>query len=300
MRILLTLLGKDFANLRRNRAAFILSFIVPMIIIYIVGMVFGLGRQDSGPTGIPLAVVNGSDNPAAQKLVTALQAVKSFRIVTKFVNPDKTTRPLAEADLRPMIRDRQFSYALVIPPDMLSDERLGLHLKILSDPRNDIESQTVNGILQQTIFSNVPQLLGQSLQAMAKKYLGSPKLGQFNHSVAGAIAEAFAGDAGVIEREIEQGGFGLDRLTASGSPSGGAASPASGGGILSKIVQIDTEQVVGRDVKAPAATRIVGGYAVMFLLFALSNSAAAFFDEKNTGIFQRLLSSPMSRGFIPV
>jgi len=34
---------------------------------------------------------------------------------------------------------------------------------------------------------------------------------------------------------------------------------------------------------------------VMFLLFALSNSAAAFFDEKNTGIFQRLLSSPVSR-----
>ena len=36
MRIILTLLGKDFAILRRNRAAFVLSFIVPMFIIYIV------------------------------------------------------------------------------------------------------------------------------------------------------------------------------------------------------------------------------------------------------------------------
>jgi ABC-2 type transport system permease protein len=294
MRILLTLLGKDFANLRRNRPALVLSFIVPMVIIYIVGLVFGLGRQDSGPTGIPLAVVNESDSPAAQKLVAALQSEKSFRILTKFVNPDKTTRPLTQADLRPMIRDRQFSYALIIPPDLVSDERLGLRLKILSDPRNDIESQTVNGILQKTIFSSVPQLLGQSLQGRAKKFLGSPKLGQFNHAVAGAVAQAFGGDAGALERNMAQGDFGLEGLTASGSPSGGAAAPA-GGDILSKIVQIDSEQVVGREVKSPAATRIVGGYAVMFLLFALSNSAAAFFDEKSSGIFQRLLSSPVSR-----
>jgi ABC-2 type transport system permease protein len=293
MRILLTLLGKDFANLRRNRSAFVLSFLVPVIIIYIVGLVFGLGRKDSGPTGIPFAVVNESDHPAAQKLIMALQAEKSFQVVTDYVNPDKTTRPLTEADLRPMIRDRQFSYALVIPADLLSDSRLGLHLKILSDPRNDIENQTVNGLLQKTIFSSVPQLLGQSLQASAKKFLGSPKMSQFNSSVAGAIAQAFGGDAAVIQHDLEQGSFGLDRFAAASTPTGGRQ-PA-GGDILSQLVKIDAEQVVGQDVKSPVATRIVGGYAVMFLLFALSNSAAAFFDEKNTGIFQRLLSSPVSR-----
>src|SRR5437868_6188980 len=122
MRIILTLLGKDFANLRRNRAAFVLSFIVPVLIILIVGWVFGLrpfgaGSNDSGPSGIPLAVVNQSGNAAATKLVAALQAEKSFRVVAEFTNPDGTKRPLVEADLRPMIHDRQFSYALVIPAD---------------------------------------------------------------------------------------------------------------------------------------------------------------------------------------
>jgi ABC-2 type transport system permease protein len=34
----------------------------------------------------------------------------------------------------------------------------------------------------------------------------------------------------------------------------------------------------------------------MFLLFAVSGSAAAFFEEKKTGIFQRLLAAPMRRG----
>ena len=264
MRIILTLLGKDFAMLRRNRSALVLSFIVPMIVIYIVGLVNGLGRKDTGPTGIHLAVVNQSDNPAAQKLVAALQAEKSFRVVTEFVNPDKTTRPLTEADLRSLIHDREFSYALVVPPDLLSDSRLGLHLKILSDPRNDIESQIVNGILQKTIFSNVPQLLGQSLQASAKKFLGSPNLARFNNAIAGAVAQAFGGDPAEIQRNMEQGSLGLDKLVARGATTGGRQ-PA-GADFLSQLVKIDTEQVVGRDVKAPAATRIVGGYAVMFLL----------------------------------
>lgn len=295
MHVILTLLRKDFANLRRNRAALVLSFAVPMIIIYVVGLVFGLGRSNSGPTGIPLAVVNESDNPAAQKLVAALQAEKSFRVITEFVNTDKTTRVLKESDLRPMIRDRRFSYALVIPADVISEERFGVRLKVLSDPRNDIESQIVNGILQKTIFSNVPQLLGQALQARARNFVGAPKMAQFNHSVAVSVAQAFGGNATAIEQKIEQGDFGFGQIKSTHADPASESS-ASAGDMLSRIAKIETEQVVGRDVKAPDATRIVGGYAVMFLLFALSNSTAAFFDEKNTGIFQRLLSSPVTRG----
>ncbi|HTL66791.1 MAG TPA: ABC transporter permease [Lacunisphaera sp.] len=294
MRILLTLLGKDFANLRRNRGALMLTFIVPMVIIYIVGLVFGLGRSDSGPSGIPLAVVDQSGNPAGQKLVEALRAQKAFHLITDTEGPDHRRRPLTEADLRPMIENRNFSYALVIPPDLVSENTLGLHLKILSDPRNDIEAQTVNGLLQKTIFTSVPQLLGQALRARAGKFLGAPRLKEFDHSIAAALAKAFGGDADAIERDIAQGKFGLDEMisTRTGDEPG---AKAEAGDLLSRFVKIDSEQVVGRDVKSPAATRIIGGYAVMFLLFALSNSAAAFFDEQNAGLFERLLSTPVSR-----
>ena len=298
MRIILTLLGKDFAILRRNRAAFILSFIVPMFIIYIVGQVFGLGRKDSGPNGIYLAVVNQSGDPAAQKLVEALRAEKTFRIVTEFNNPDKTTRPLTEADLRPLIRDRKFSYALVIPADMLSDARLGLHLKILSDPRNDIESQLVEGLLQRTIFTSVPQLLGQSLQTRARKFLGEAENDAFNRAISRDVAATFGGDPERMLASIRNGNLGFDQLTQALAPTEdpAAVSPAGAtSGFLSRLVVIDREQVVGKEVKNPMATRIVGGYAVMFLLFALSNSAATFFAEQNAGLFQRLLSSPVSR-----
>lgn len=300
MRILLTLVAKDFALLRRNRGALILSIVVPILVIYIVGLVFGLGRRDSGPTGIPLAVVNQSDNPAAESLVAALRELKTFRLITTATNADQSTRPLTEADLRPMIRDRVFSYALVIPSDLVRSDQLGVHLQILSDPRNDIENQIVNGLLQRTIFTSVPQLVGQSLQARAKNFIGAERLRDFNHALAGAIARNFGGDADAIEKQLAAGKL-LPHLApapaAGASPSTAqSAADNAGGDFLSRLVTIDREQVVGRDVKSPTATRVVGGYAVMFLLFALSNAAAAFADERNAGLFQRLLSSPASRG----
>ena len=317
MAVILTLVRKDLANFLRNRAAVGVTFLVPIVLIYIFGWVFGLNQKDSGPSGIRLAVVNASPNPAAQKLIEALKADPTFRIVTTYYNPDKSTRPLTEEDLRPMIRDGVFRYAVVIPADVVSTDRIGLHLKILSDPRNDIEAQTVNGLLQKTLFSNVPELLGQSLQARAKQFLGDSRFNSFNRGIADTVATAFGGDPARIQHTIESGSFGLDRLTKPAKPAdpslrridnaapAPAASPAPAGpakpapdaaaDFFSRIIRIEREQVVGKNVKSPAATRMVGGWAIMFLLFAVSNGAAAYFDEENAGVFQRILSAPVRR-----
>ena len=318
MAVILTLVRKDIANFRRNRAAVVVTFLVPIVLIYIFGWVFGLNQKDNGPTGIRLAVVNASPNPGAQKLVDALKADPAFRVVTTFVNPDQTTRPLTEEDLRPMIREGDFRFAVVIPADVVRTDRIGLHLKILSDPRNEIEAQTVNGLLQRTLFSNVPELLGQSLQARAKEFLGDSRFRQFNRGLADTVASAFGGDPAKIQRQIESGDFGLSRISHPASPAdpslrridnaapAPAAAPAPGAppaqpapssaqAFFSRLIKIDQEQVVGKDVKSPAATRLVGGWAIMFLLFAVSNGAAAFFDEANTGVFQRILSAPVTR-----
>ncbi len=316
MAVILTLVRKDIANFLRNRAAVVITFLVPIALIYIFGWVFGLNQKDNGPSGVRLAVVNASANPAAQKLVDALKAEKAFHVITTFANPDKTTRPLTEADLRPLIHDGEFRFALVIPADVVRTDRIGLHLKIFSDPRNEIESQTVNGLLQKTIFSSVPQLLGQSLQARAKDFLGDARYDRFNRGLAENIATSFGGDPAKIQHTIESGSFGLDRVTrntAPADPSLRRLDPLRRPRIQARAPssrprprrisfrgssKIDKEQVVGKDVKSPAATRLVGGWAIMFLLFAVSGSSAAFFDEKNAGLFQRLLSAPVTRGHL--
>jgi len=298
MRTLLVLVRKDFLNFFRNKAAVSLTFLVPFAMIWLFGNIFNVNRKDSGPAGIPLAVVNASDNPAAVRLVEALQAEKSFRVITQFVNPDKSIRPLTEADLRPLLRGAgaDTHFALVIPADLVSGPGFGLHLKILSNPRNEIETQTVNGILQKTIFTAIPQLLGQSLQARAKNRLGDERFKQFNGSIAGAVSNAFGGDKEQIERSMEAGDFGLGAATkASATPTTSGAPSAD---VFSRLIRIEDEQVVGADVKSPFATSVVGGWAMQFLLFAVSASAASLFRERDAGIFQRILAAPVTRAQI--
>ena len=156
MNPILVLLKKDFALFLKDKTAIALTFIVPFAMIYLFGQIFHVNSSNPGPSGIPVAVVNQSDNPAAGKLVDALKTEKSFRILTNVVNPDKTTRPMAEEDLRPLMRADEFRFALVIPKDLVRTDDVGVHLKIYSNPRNEIESETVNGLLQKTLFSNVP------------------------------------------------------------------------------------------------------------------------------------------------
>jgi ABC-2 type transport system permease protein len=296
MNPILVLLRKDFSILLKDRASIIITFCVPFALIYLFGQIYHVNSSDPGPSGIPVAVVNQSDNPAAARLVDALRAETAFKVLTKFVNGDKTTRPLTEEDLRPLMAKDEFRFALVIPEDLIRTRDIGLHLKTYTNPRNEIESQTFEGMLQKTIFSRVPQLLGQSLQARAKSYLGSERLSEFNTTVASAIAKAYGGDPDEIKARMEDGQMGL----ATRDWTAGTSQSSSSGttDVLSRIVKIDNTQVAGLGVKSPMATMLVGGWAMQFLLFALTASATALFREKDFGIFQRVLSAPVSRGDI--
>jgi ABC-2 type transport system permease protein len=245
-------------------------------------------------------VVNDSKDPGALQLVNALKAEKTFSVITEFTVPRQASRRLTEADLEPLMHENKFRFAVVIPADLVKSDQLGIHLKIYSNPRNEIETQMVLGVLQKTIFSTVPQLLGQSLQSHARTLLGEQRLKNFNHSVAENIASAFGGNADEIARQIEQGDFAPTSTALGGTSSGSAAdkTPGDSHDLLSQLVKIETHQVSGQDVKSPAATRIVGGFAIQFLLFALSSSAAALFYERDRGIFQRILAGPVSRSQI--
>jgi ABC-2 type transport system permease protein len=302
MRPTLILLRKSLLTFWRSKPAVIITVLVPIVLIYLFGHVFGLYRKDSGPSGIALAVVNASGEPAAQQLVDALKAEKSFRIIDTFTASDGTRRPLTETDVRRALHDNDYRYALILPPDLLGGDALGLHLVFLTNPRNDIEAQTVNGLLQKTIFANVPQLLGQSLQRSAAAAIGQPQLDTFNRTLAATIASAFGGDEADIRQRIESGNFfSAPTDTASSAPVADASAGAvnttpadsSATDFLSQLIRIETEQVAGQNVKNPMAARLVGGYAIMFLLFAVSSAATSFFDEKSSGVFQRLLSSPV-------
>jgi ABC-2 type transport system permease protein len=312
MRPTLVLLRKSLLNFRRARAALVITFLVPVVLIYLFGHVFGLYRKDPGPSGIRLAVVNESPEPAARDLVAALQAEKTLQIITTARAADGTTHALTEAEARQALEDNTYRFVLLLPPDLVSASRFGIRLKFLTNPRNEIEAQTVYGLLQKTVFAHVPQLLGQSLQATAREHFGAAAVDRFNGALADAVSSNFGGDRTRILHELQAGNLlastgrpppvadpSLRRLDTPAATSVAAAAPAQtrapapGTDFFSRLISFETEQVAGKDVKSPMATRIVGGYAIMFLLFAVSASSASIFEERKSGVLQRLLSSPV-------
>ena len=295
MNSVLTLLRKDIRLFLRNKTAFGLTFIVPLVLVYIFGHVFGVGGSGSGgPTGVSIAVVTQTDAPVAATITDALRAESSFRVITTWADEAGVQQPLTEERVRELIEDNKLRFALVFPPDTLSEESIGLHLKFLHNPRNDIETQTVSGLLQKVIFTSAPQALMDNLRQRAVSFIGAEETDTFYTNLSKTIADSFGLDPAEVKADMDAGKMNL-------GPTSGADAAATGGegsDFMSQILRLDSEQLAGADVKSPAATRVVGGWAIMFLLFSVSGASTSLFEEKQAGIFHRLLSSPVKRSHI--
>jgi len=291
MHLVLTLLRKDFLNFTKDRVAVGLTFLVPVVLIYIFGQVFGVARTSSGPVGIPLAVVNESPAPEVAKLIAALKKEAAFRVVeTTAPDANGAVEPLTEARVREEFKTNRYRFALVFPADATT-QSFGLRVKFLTNPRNDIETQTVTGLLQKTIYTEVPALLMQSMRKQAVEAIGVEETDAFYADLARAISGAFGYDEARV-RDAMRGGEIPGLNETSNEENGGAAA------FFDRVIKIESEQVAGTQAKNAGATRAVGGWAMMFLLFALSGSATSLFDEKKAGLFLRLLSTPVRRAHL--
>jgi ABC-2 type transport system permease protein len=144
--------------------------------------------------------------------------------------------------------------------------------------------QLVQGMLQKTVMEQIPLLFNKSMQQQTNKYLGVNKAKFFNKEIATVISKYFDVDTSVILHTDLN-----DTLSTFGDTSANASK------FFSNILQLQKEQLVGKEITNPWAARSVGGWAIMFLLFAVSGTAASLFDEKKSGVVLRILASPVSR-----
>ena len=292
MHQILTLLRKDLRLFLRNKVAFGLTFIVPIFMIYIFGQVFGgMGSSGSGPTGIPLALVSESDSSLATAITESLEAESAFRVIKTWQDEAGIEAPLTEDRIRELIADNKLRFALVLPSDLLDEERFGINLRLLTNPRSDIETQMVNGLLQKAIFTSAPQALMGTLRQSAVSFIGEEGTNEFYTNLSTTIADSFGLDPTETKANIDAGMLNL------GADNDDSTSDSTGS-ILTDLVNIEQIQLVGAEVKSPQATRSVGGWAIMFLLFSVTGASTSLFDEKKSGIFHRLLASPVRRSHI--
>ena len=281
MKQVLSLIAKDYKLFWADRVAVSFAFIIPIVLIFIWGQVFGSAGR--GDTRLPLAFVNNSTAPIAKKIESVLDTTKSFRLVKSYTDDKGHQITFDTNSVKDYVRKGSVSAALVIPVDAYTDTSFGLKLKFYYDPKNQMEMQMIQGLLTQTIMSQIPPLFFQGMQKQALKYLGADSGKAFNDAIASTVGKYFKIDPRVISRPLSDTTF------------TSLNSGAGAGNIFKNILQLQEEQLVGKEVANPWATHSVGGWAMMFLLFALTNSSTSLFDEKKSGVVQRILASPISR-----
>lgn len=286
MKKIISLITKEYILFWNDKVAVSLTFLVPIFLIFIFGSIFGGGT--SSPTGIRLALVNESDAYIAHKLEKTLDTMSVFRIIKTFTDEEGKQIEFDSTSVKDFVRKGSASSALVIPEDAYSDTSTGLKLKFYYDPRNDIEMQLVQGILQKTIMEQLPQMFSKNMLRQTEKFLGPDSGRFFNSEMALVISKYFDVDTSeILNPDLNEEETNADEDTAGGSVD-----------FFNNILQLEKQQLVGQDIKSPMATRNVGGWAMMFLLFTLTASSASLFDDKKNGVVLRILSGPISKADI--
>ena len=239
--MILHLVRDYWVQLSRDRAAQILSFLVPLVFFSIFAMVYqSIGSFDSA-SRVKLLVVDESNSERSRAIVQALQQDSSLRVRTVVPSggPGAPGSPLTREAAELLVQRGAAGVALVLPAGVewsVMSFRPGDQTKalLLYDPADPVAVRIVGGLLQRATIRAYAAAGGDSSSAMTEPMMplpfdDRPVIGQKRTSPmvafsAAGIAVMFimfsaAGAGGALIEENESGT--LERLLTSGLGMGG-------------------------------------------------------------------------------
>lgn len=277
VRIILAIIATGFRSLRRDRVAFILSFVLPIAFFTIFGFVFGGMKTSSTTAKVPVILVDQDKSDSSQRLIKALGREPSLDCITRpkatkeNPNPGDYSQGEAEAE----IHSGHAPAALVIPKgfsDSLfrftgSDARPTF--LILNDSSDPIAAEVISGMLQKTIMFAMPAKMAVSGTNFFEQQMG-----------------------GFTPEQHKK----LDTLLAQAQKAEDqqASDSNSNSGTQGGMVAIEKRDIVGEHKKSPLISYYAAAVGVMFLLFTASGSAGSLLDEVDNGTLDRVLSTRVS------
>jgi ABC-2 type transport system permease protein len=148
-----TILKINFLNLRRDRAAFALTFVLPVVFFSIFAMIFGRMDRDARDNKIKVAVVDLDRSNKSQALINAIQAEKQLDIA--LAND--------EVQVRRDVHDGKFAAAIVVLEGCGSV--LGIPgadrdcVELVYDAANPLAENAVAGLVQgAAVMSAAPEV----------------------------------------------------------------------------------------------------------------------------------------------
>ncbi|MGH9310967.1 MAG: ABC transporter permease [Vicinamibacterales bacterium] len=267
--MMLTLIRIGWLNMRRDRVAQALTFILPIVFFSIFALVFG-GRGDSAETPrVGIAVVDEDRSELSRRVLEGLAKEKALDVRPSAGDSQAIDRTSAER----LVRDGTVSVAVILPPGLgraFEEGGFGTDtppVQLLSDPSDPIAPQMVQGLLQKVTMTVAPDLLMQ----------GGMK--QFERR-AGALTPE--------QRKAVDAWLPALRSEALSGSAPGSGTGAAGMGISIEVV--DVMRAGNRN--GSLISFYAAGIGVMFLLFsAVGGAGGALLDEAESGTLERLLST---------
>ena len=272
---MVTLLRIGWTNLKRDRVAQALTFLLPIIFFSIFASVFGNQGGDRTPR-IRVAVVDEDGTEFTRRVVEGLGKESGLRVQTA-TTAEASAPALDRQGAERLVRNGDVPVAVVLPRGLGAAfaERgfaaTGPRVQVLADPSDPIASNMVQGLMQKVVMTAAPDLM------MA----GGMK--QF---------ERFGGALTAQQREaVAQW---IPQLQANASRGGGG-----GAGIAMGVDVIDVMRTDNR--RGSLISFYAAGIGVMFLLFSSVGAAGgALLEEAESGTLERLLSTNIGMGGILV
>jgi len=262
-----TLMWVGWTNLRRDRVAQALTFLLPIVFFSIFASVFG-GQGEASTSRVRIAVVDEDHTEVSARLVDGLRSEKSLRAQTT-ADASGTGAVLDRTAAERLVRAGDVPVAIVIPAGLgaaFSTNGFaggGPAVQLLSDVSDPIAPQMVLGLLQKVAMTAAPDLLMQGGMRQFEKYAGAMTSQQK------AAVDAW-----------------LPRLKAQGQSTGGT----SAGAMPITVAVVDVMRTDNR--RGSLISFYAAGIGVMFLLFSsVAGAGGALLDEAETGTLERLLST---------
>jgi ABC-2 type transport system permease protein len=267
-----TLLRVSWTNLKRDRVAQALTFLLPILFFTIFATVFG--NQSDATSRVRIAIVDEDGSELSRRIVAGLQQETALR-VRLTADAEGQGAPLDRAAAERMVRDGGVPVAVILPKGLgagaaaFFGDPSSPHIQLLADVSDPVAPQMVNGLLQKVSMTAAPDLMMRGGLQQFEKHAGALTPGQRT-----------AVDAW------------LPQLT----PKPGPAAAGSDAGASFGGIAVDTVDVMRQGKSESLVSFYAAGVGVMFLLFSVSAGGGTLLDELDSGTLDRVLSTRVGMG----
>jgi ABC-2 type transport system permease protein len=268
---MLTLLRIGWLNLKRDRVAQALTFLLPIVFFSIFASVFG-SQGDDQTRRVRIVVVDEDGSEFTRRMTEAIGKEPALRVRSA----DPKAAPLDRAAAEQLVRNGDVPVAVILPKgigaaleEMGFGGTSGASVQLLADPSDPVAPQMVQGLLQKVTMTAAPDLMMQGGVKQFERYAGA--LTPEQRKAVDLWIPTLKADAGPA---------------ASSSPS----APAGAGPMGVAVTIVDVLRTDDR--KGSLISFYAAGIGVMFLLFsAVAGAGGALLDEAESGTLERLLST---------